>query len=109
LIEKTNLDAREVGDIVVGSSLAPGSQRASECRMAALYAGFPGMCFDCLSGGMLIMLMLTGLDFESGPETVPIRTVNRKCSSGLQAVADVAASIKAGFYEIGNRNPLSCL
>jgi len=49
------------------------------------------------------------LDFESGPETVPIRTVNRKCSSGLQAVADVAASIKAGFYEIGNRNPLSCL
>lgn len=25
----------------------------------------------------------------------------RQCSSGLQAVADVAASIKAGFYEIG--------
>lgn len=35
------------------------------------------------------------------PETVPIRTVNRQCSSGLQAVADVAASIKAGFYDIG--------
>ncbi|KAJ7004735.1 hypothetical protein D5086_007382 [Populus alba] len=75
LIEKTNVDPREVGDIVVGSVLAPGSQRASECRMAAFYAGFP--------------------------ETVPIRTVNRQCSSGLQAVADVAASIKAGFYEIG--------
>ncbi|KAJ6341266.1 hypothetical protein OIU78_009440 [Salix suchowensis] len=75
LLEKTNLDPREVGDIVVGSVLAPGSQRASECRMAAFYAGFP--------------------------ETVPIRTVNRKCSSGLQAVADVAASIKAGFYEVG--------
>jgi len=43
LIEKTNLDPREVGDIVVGSVLAPGSQRASECRMAAFYAGFPGM------------------------------------------------------------------
>ncbi|KAJ6428332.1 hypothetical protein OIU84_023706 [Salix udensis] len=41
LIEKTNLDPREVGDIVVGSVLAPGSQRASECRMAAFYAGFP--------------------------------------------------------------------
>ena len=26
------------------------------------------------------------------PETVPVRTVNRQCSSGLQAVADVAAS-----------------
>lgn len=35
------------------------------------------------------------------PETVPLRTVNRQCSSGLQAVADVAASIKAGFYDIG--------
>jgi len=35
------------------------------------------------------------------PDTVPIRTVNRQCSSGLQAVADVAAYIKAGFYDIG--------
>ncbi|KAJ9700959.1 hypothetical protein PVL29_006339 [Vitis rotundifolia] len=75
LIEKTNLNPNEVGDIVVGTVLAPGSQRASECRMAAFYAGFP--------------------------ETVPVRTVNRQCSSGLQAVADVAAAIKAGFYDIG--------
>ncbi|XP_071722117.1 3-ketoacyl-CoA thiolase 2, peroxisomal [Rutidosis leptorrhynchoides] len=75
VIEKTNLDPKEVGDIVVGTVLAPGSQRASECRMAAFYAGFP--------------------------ETVPVRTVNRQCSSGLQAVADVAAAIKAGFYDIG--------
>lgn len=43
LIEKTNLDPSEVGDIVVGTVLAPGSQRASECRMAAFYAGFPGI------------------------------------------------------------------
>lgn len=35
------------------------------------------------------------------PETVPLRTVNRQCSSGLQAVSDVAAYIKAGFYDIG--------
>lgn len=75
LIEKTNLNPSEVGDIVVGTVLAPGSQRASECRMAAFYAGFP--------------------------ETVPLRTVNRQCSSGLQAVADVAAAIRAGFYDIG--------
>uniref|UniRef100_A0A2N9ET56 Thiolase N-terminal domain-containing protein n=1 Tax=Fagus sylvatica TaxID=28930 RepID=A0A2N9ET56_FAGSY len=75
LIEKTNVNPSEVGDIVVGSVLAPGSQRASECRMAAFYAGFP--------------------------ETVPIRTVNRQCSSGLQAVADVASAIRAGFYDIG--------
>ncbi|CAA2975899.1 3-ketoacyl- thiolase 2, peroxisomal [Olea europaea subsp. europaea] len=75
LIEKTGLNPGEVEDIVVGTVLAPGSNRAIECRMAALYAGFP--------------------------DIVPIRTVNRQCSSGLQAVADVAASIKSGFYEIG--------
>ncbi|KAD3338402.1 hypothetical protein E3N88_33923 [Mikania micrantha] len=75
VVEKTNVDPSEVGDIVVGTVLAPGSQRGIECRMAAIYAGFP--------------------------DTVPIRTVNRQCSSGLQAVADVAAYIKAGFYEIG--------
>ncbi|KAG1354840.1 3-ketoacyl-CoA thiolase 2, peroxisomal [Cocos nucifera] len=75
LLDKTKLNPSEVGDIVVGTVLAPGSQRAIECRMAAFYAGFP--------------------------ETVPIRTVNRQCSSGLQAVADIAAAIKSGFYEIG--------
>ncbi|XP_050239114.1 3-ketoacyl-CoA thiolase 2, peroxisomal [Quercus robur] len=75
VIEKTNVNPSEVGDIVVGTVLGPGSQRATECRMAAFYAGFP--------------------------ETVPIRTVNRQCSSGLQAVADVAAAIRAGFYDIG--------
>ncbi|XP_073292344.1 3-ketoacyl CoA thiolase 1, peroxisomal-like [Primulina huaijiensis] len=75
LMEKTNLNPAEVGDIVVGTVLAPGSLRGIECRMAALYAGFP--------------------------DTVPIRTVNRQCSSGLQAVADVAAFIRAGYYDIG--------
>ncbi|XP_074570090.1 3-ketoacyl-CoA thiolase 2, peroxisomal-like [Curcuma longa] len=75
LLDKTKLNPNEVGDIVVGTVLAPGAQRATECRMAAFYAGFP--------------------------ETVPVRTVNRQCSSGLQAVADVAAAIKAGFYDIG--------
>ncbi|KAM7257623.1 hypothetical protein ACFE04_013364 [Oxalis oulophora] len=75
VVEKTKLDPKEIGDIVVGTVLAPGSQRASECRMASFYAGFP--------------------------EIVPVRTVNRQCSSGLQAVADVAAAIKAGFYDIG--------
>ncbi|EEF41274.1 3-ketoacyl CoA thiolase 1, peroxisomal [Ricinus communis] len=83
LIEKTNVNPNEVGDIVVGTVLAPGSVRATECRMAAFFAGFP--------------------------ETVPIRTVNRQCSSGLQAVADVAASIKAGFYDIGIGAGLECM
>ncbi|KAF2562210.1 hypothetical protein F2Q70_00018531 [Brassica cretica] len=67
VVERTSLDPSEVGDIVVGTVIAPGSQRAMECRI----------------------------------DSVPIRTVNRQCSSGLQAVADVAASIRAGYYDIG--------
>ncbi|GJM87355.1 hypothetical protein PR202_ga03301 [Eleusine coracana subsp. coracana] len=75
VLDNTRVNPSEIGDIVVGTVLGQGSQRANECRMAAFYAGFP--------------------------ETVPVRTVNRQCSSGLQAVADVAAAIKAGFYDIG--------
>lgn len=59
MIEKTNLNPSEVGDIIVGTVSAPGSQRATECRMAAFYAGFPGnfslffplnLCFTKLMG-----------------------------------------------------------
>ncbi|KAK1379582.1 hypothetical protein POM88_026326 [Heracleum sosnowskyi] len=75
VIDKKGVNPSEIADIVVGRVLAPGSQRAAECKMAAFYAGFP--------------------------ETVPLRTMNRQCSLGLQAVADVAAAIKAGFYDIG--------
>lgn len=75
VVEKANVNPSEVGDITVGTVLAPGSLRAIECRMAQFYAGFP--------------------------DSVPVRTVNRQCSSGLQAVADVAASIKMGYYDIG--------
>jgi hypothetical protein len=32
---------------------------------------------------------------------VPLKTVNRQCSSGLQTVADVASAIKAELYDIG--------
>ena len=42
VIEKTNVDPSEVGDIVVGTVIAPGSERAIECKMASFYAGFPG-------------------------------------------------------------------
>jgi len=70
-----NIDKSLIGDVVVGTVLAAGSMRASECRIAALNAGIP--------------------------ETAGCRTVNRQCSSGLQAIADVAAAIRAGYYEVG--------
>lgn len=74
-IEKTKINPASIDDIVVGTVLGNGSQRANECRMGAFLAGIP--------------------------ETVPIHTVNRQCSSGLQAIAHVAANIKAGYYDIG--------
>jgi len=74
-LQQTGVEPQAVGDIVVGSVLGPSSQRANESRIAMFLAGFP--------------------------ETVPVRTVNRQCSSGLQAIADVAAAIQAGYYTIG--------
>ena len=53
-----------------------------------------------------IVLLVDRNKLFGDTETVPIRTVNRQCSSGLQAVADVAAAIKAGFYDIGKRKPV---
>ena len=74
-VERAKIDPREVGDIVVGSVLGASSQRANECRIAMFLAGFP--------------------------KEVPTRTTNRQCSSGLQACADIAAGIKAGYYDVG--------
>lgn len=71
-IERTKVPAASIGDIVVGTVLGGGSQRANECRIASFLAGIP--------------------------DTVPIHTVNRQCSSGLQALAHVAANINAGYY-----------
>jgi len=75
VLDKTGVAPSDIGDIVMGSVLGSGSQRANECRIAMFYAGFP--------------------------EEVPVRVVNRQCSSGLQAIADVVASIRSGFYDIG--------
>lgn len=70
-----DIDPKYVNDICVGTVLAPGSLRASECRMAAFIAGYP--------------------------RSATVRTVNRQCSSGLQAIADIAAAIQAGYIECG--------
>jgi acetyl-CoA acyltransferase 1 len=74
-LRRSGVEPEAVGDVVMGSVLGPSSQRANECRMAMFYAGFPA--------------------------SVPVHTVNRQCSSGLQAIASVAAAIRAGFYTVG--------
>lgn len=74
IIERSKIDPSLVEDVCVGEVLAPGGG-ATEMRAAALVAGFP--------------------------ETTAVRTLNRQCSSGLQACVDVAHQIQAGMIEVG--------
>jgi acetyl-CoA acyltransferase 1 len=70
----TGINPSLVQDIVVGNVL-PAGGGATAARMAALYAGYP-------------------------VET-SIMTVNRQCSSGLQACAQIASAIQSGYIDIG--------
>ncbi|RPA77821.1 thiolase [Ascobolus immersus RN42] len=74
LRERSNINPALVEDITVGNVLAPGGG-ATEFRAAALLAGFP--------------------------VSTAVRATNRQCSSGLQAVIDIAHAIRAGQIEIG--------
>ena len=74
VLSKTGIDPKLIEDLVVGNVLPPGGG-ATVARMAALYAGIP--------------------------ESSSVMTVNRQCSSGLQAVAQVASAIKSGYIDIG--------
>ncbi|PNJ74765.1 ACAA1 isoform 14, partial [Pongo abelii] len=64
----------QLGDICVGNVLQPGAG-AIMARIAQFLSDIP--------------------------ETVPLSTVNRQCSSGLQAVASIAGGIRNGSYDIG--------
>lgn len=76
LVQTTpQIKPEQYGDVVIGTVLPPGAQGATEVRVASLLAGLP--------------------------DNVPVTTVNRQCSSGLQAIANVASAIKAGYYDIG--------
>ncbi|KAK4109757.1 3-ketoacyl-CoA thiolase-like protein [Canariomyces notabilis] len=74
VIERSGINPALVEDIVVGTVLAPGGG-ATEMRAASLVAGFP--------------------------ESTAVHTLNRQCSSGLQACVDIANAIRAGMIEIG--------
>lgn len=74
LIQRSGIDPSLVEDIAVGNVLAAGAG-ATEYRAAALVAGFP--------------------------DSTAVKALNRQCSSGLQAVADIANAIKTGMIDIG--------
>ncbi|XP_042523246.1 3-ketoacyl-CoA thiolase, peroxisomal [Dipodomys spectabilis] len=74
VLQDVNLRPEQLGDISVGNVLQPGAG-AVMARIAQFLSGIP--------------------------ETVPLSTVNRQCSSGLQALANIAGGIRNGSYDIG--------
>lgn len=74
LIQKTKADPKLIEDMMVGNCLQPGAG-ALIARAAQLMADFP--------------------------VTSTVASVNRQCSSGIEAVSIIAAKIKAGVINAG--------
>ncbi|MCB0117460.1 MAG: acetyl-CoA C-acyltransferase [Anaerolineales bacterium] len=76
LLNRTpNLDPEQVEDVVLGCAFPEGEQGMNFARTISIRAGLP--------------------------DSVPAETINRYCSSGVQAIAHVAYAVKAGDIEIG--------
>lgn len=73
-LDRTKINPADIGDIQIGNVLQTGSGMIS-ARMAGLMAGIP--------------------------DSVPVMSLNRQCSSGLQAVASIANAISAGEINAG--------
>ncbi|KAM4793327.1 3-ketoacyl-CoA thiolase, peroxisomal isoform 2-T2 [Cyanocitta cristata] len=74
VLQDVNLRPEVLGDICVGNVLQPGAG-ALIARVAQFLSGIP--------------------------ETVPCSSVNGQCSSGLQAIINIAGGIRSGSYDIG--------
>lgn len=74
VLVRTKVNPKDIGDIQIGNVLQPGASGLTS-RMAQFMGGLP---YD-----------------------IPLSVVNRQCSSGLQATANIAASIKAGVIDVG--------
>jgi acetyl-CoA acyltransferase len=68
------VDPARIGDVIVGCAIPEAEQGMNIARIGVLLAGLPN--------------------------TVPGYTINRFCSSGLQAVADAAAQIRLGLADV---------
>jgi acetyl-CoA acyltransferase len=68
------IDARRIGDVIVGCAMPEGEQGMNVARIGALLAGLP--------------------------DSVAAQTINRFCSSGLQAVALAADRIRLGEADL---------
>ena len=70
LARHPDFDKNEIGDIVIGCAMPEAEQGMNVARIASLLAGIP--------------------------DTVPAMTINRFCSSGVQAIAIAAQQIATG-------------
>ncbi|MCE1240241.1 MAG: acetyl-CoA C-acyltransferase [Azonexaceae bacterium] len=68
------IDPTRIGDVIVGCAMPEAEQGMNVARIGALLAGLP--------------------------QTVPGLTINRFCSSGVQAVADAANQIRLGLADV---------
>ena len=68
------LDPHDVGDVIVGCAMPEGAQGMNVARIGVLLAGLP--------------------------DTIPAMTINRFCSSGVQAVALAADRIRTGDDDV---------
>ncbi|MBI5905179.1 MAG: acetyl-CoA C-acyltransferase [Deltaproteobacteria bacterium] len=74
LAQVPNLDPARIDDVILGCAMPEGEQGMNVARICSLKAGLP--------------------------DSVPAMTVNRFCSSGLQAIAMAADRIMAGFADV---------
>jgi acetyl-CoA acyltransferase len=74
LAEAPGLDPAQIGDVIVGCAMPEAEQGMNVARIGLLLAGLP--------------------------ITVPGMTINRFCSSGVQAVADAANQIRLGLADV---------
>jgi acetyl-CoA acyltransferase len=74
LAQAPGLDPARIGDVIVGCAIPEAEQGMNVARIGLLLAGLP--------------------------DTVPGYTINRFCSSGVQAVADAANQIRLGFADV---------
>ena len=74
LAQAPSLDAASIGDVIVGCAMPEAEQGMNVARISLLLAGLP--------------------------DTVPGLTVNRFCSSGVQAVALAADRIRVGEADV---------
>lgn len=74
-VKRSGVDVTTIEDVVLGCAMPEAEQGMNVARIASFIAGLPN--------------------------EVSAETVNRFCSSGLQAAADVAKAIMVGQYDVG--------